>query len=226
MVTKRFILLILLIACPALANTIIVDGGNNSLGETTWINETAPGGTPTNLGAWAGGIDINVDGYSRVAFCVDLFTDISVATYTSVLGAPDTDALKRVGWLLQNQFPTSAAHGAAFQLAIWDIIHDNGDGFTAGSVRQSTDSGNPTSSTVLTYALQYETASLGMSSTHAVVYHNTLNSVAAQNLIGAWPTDGGPVDETPEPAAKVLIPSGLALIGLSRFRRRTQLVLS
>ncbi|MCX6633348.1 MAG: Cys-Gln thioester bond-forming surface protein [Candidatus Solibacter sp.] len=222
MVTKRFILLALLAVCPALANTIIVVGTHNSLGQTTWINETAPGGTPTNLAAWAGGIDINIDGYSRVVFCVDLFTDINASTYKSVLGPPDTDRLKRVGWLLQNQFPTDAAHGAAFQLAIWDIMHDTPDGFDLGSVRRSTDSRNPTSDAVINYALQYETASVGKSSTHAVVYHNSLNGVPVQTLIGSWPNDGGPVDATPEPAAKVLIVSGLALMGLSRVHRGPQ----
>jgi hypothetical protein len=54
-----------------------------------------------------------------------------------------------------------------------------------------------------------------------VVYHNFTipGGTAAQTLIGLWPTDGGPFAETPEPASILMILSGLALIGMGRFRR-------
>jgi hypothetical protein len=219
MLTKNLIVLALLSTSAALANSIIVVGTHTSLGQNIWMNETL-NSTSTNFEAWSGGIDIKVDGYSRVVFCVDLFTDINVGTYNAVLGAPGTPQLQRVAWLLQNQYPTNKNNAAGFQLAIWDIIHDNGDGFTAGMVRRSTDARNPTSNTIVTTALGYETASLGKSSTKAVVYHISNSAgLSMQTLMGAWPNDGGPYDETPEPTAKVLVVSGAALIGISRVRR-------
>jgi hypothetical protein len=97
---------------------------------------------------------------------------------------------------------------------------DNGDGFTKGLVRQTT-SGIATDATILADAVAYETASKNKASaTQFVVYHNfTTQGVAVQTLMGLWPTDGGPVPQTPEPASIILIFSGLALIGLSRIRR-------
>ena len=79
---------------------------------------------------------------------------------------------------------------------------------------------NPTNADLLTAALKCEADSLGQSSIYGVVYHNTtLDGVPVQNLTGLLPTDGGP-SPAPEPAAFILIFSGLALIGLSRRLRR------
>jgi hypothetical protein len=215
MCLRRFLLLFLLTIGPAAANTIIVVGTDNNLGENIYLRENG-----SNETAWAGGIDVRVDGYARILFCVDLFVNISTDTYNTVLDFADTPNLKRVAWLLNNYYPTNAVTGAGLQLAIWDIMSDNGDGFTSGLVRKSTNGANPTNATVLADAIQYETLSVGKSSTNAVVYHNFAipGGAPAQTLIGLWPTDGGPI-ATPEPASIFMILSGLALIGLGRFRR-------
>jgi hypothetical protein len=216
MLLRRFLYLSLITIWPALANTIIVVGANNNLGENIYLRENG-----TNESAYAGGINVKVDGYARVLFCVDLFTDISTGTYNTALDFADTANLKRVAWLLNNYYPTNAITGAGLQLAIWDIMSDNGDGFTSGLVRKSTSTSNPTDPTVLADAMNYETASVGKSSTAAIVYHNVTVSggTTVQTLIGLWPNDGGPIAETPEPAAIAMILSGLALIGLGCFRR-------
>jgi hypothetical protein len=216
MLLKSFLSLALLSVWPAVANTIIVSGTDSALGENVYIYENG-----TNKQVWAGGIDIKVDGYTRLAFCIELFVNISISTYNTTLDFSDTSAnIQRVAWLLQNQYPTSAAAGAGFQLAVWDIMTDNGDGFSAGLVRKAS-SGTATNATVLADAIGYETASSGKkSSVEFVVYHNsTTKGVAVQTLMGPWPTDGGPFPETPEPAAIVMIFSGLVLIGLGRLRR-------
>jgi Thioester domain/PEP-CTERM motif len=215
MLLKKILLIGILFSLPAVANTIIVVGTDNALGENVWINEN---GTSTQV--YAGGIDIKVDGYSRLAFCIELFVNISIATYNTTLDFSDTSSgIQRVAWLLVNQYPTTAAAGAGFQLAIWDILTDGGDGFSAGKVQKST--GTATNATVLADAMGYETASSGKSSTTKfVVYENTTTQgVKVQTLMGLWPTDGGPFPETPEPASIFMILSGLALIGLSRIRR-------
>jgi hypothetical protein len=215
MFLRTFLLLFLLTIGPALANTIIVVGTDNNLGQTIYLRENG-----SNETAWAGGIDVRVDGYARILFCADLFVSISTETYNTVLDFADTPNLERVAWLLNNYFPTNAVTGAGLQLAIWDIMSDNGDGFTSGLVRKSSSASNPTNATVLADAIQYETLSVGKSSTNAVVYHNFAISggAPAQTLIGLWPTDGGPI-ATPEPASIFMILSGLVLIGLGRFRR-------
>ena len=217
MFLRRFLLLFLLTVSPVVANTIIVVGTDTNLGENIFLRENGSNDT-----AWAGGIDVKVDGHARVLFCVDLFVEInSGGTYNTALDFADTPNLKRVAWLLNNYYPTNAVTGAGLQLAIWDIMSDNGDGFTSGLVRKSTSNGNPTNQTVLNDAMQYETLSIGKSSTSAVIYHNFSipGGTPAQTLIGLWPNDGGPFAETPEPASIFMILSGLALIGLGRFRR-------
>ena len=219
MVLKGLLLLVVS-AAPALANTIIVNNVDTTLGEySVYLNENG-----VNTSAyWAGGILITVDGYARSVFCVQLFTDIYLnTTYTTTIDFSDTANLKRVGWLLQHEFPVGQVAGAAFQLAIWDIIEDNGDGFgtktkTAGTVSQSTDANNLTSSAVLTAAVKYEADSLGKSSDYGAVYHNYLGATPMQNLMGAPVTDGGP-SPAPEPSAIFLMIGGLALIGLGRLR--------
>ena len=223
MALKILILLALLTTCSALANTIVVNDVDQVLGQSSlYINEN---GTNNAL-YWAGGIDIAVDGYTRAVFCVQLFTNIYLnTTYGTTMDFSDTPNLKRVGWLLENEFPVTQAGGAAFQLAIWDIVEDNGDGFgttttRAGKVSQSTDASNLTSIAVLDAANKYEADSLGKSSDLGIVYHNVVlsNGTTAQTLMGLPVADSGP-SPAPEPAAVLLFFSGLALIGLSRMRR-------
>ena len=72
MFLRRFLLLFLLTICPAVANTIIVVGTDTNLGENIFLRENGSNDT-----AWAGGIDVTVDGYARVLFCVDLFVNIN-----------------------------------------------------------------------------------------------------------------------------------------------------
>lgn len=63
----------------------------------------------------------------------------------------------RAAWLFNTYAAgvNSTAKGAALQLAIWDVIADNGDGFNAGSLKSSI------SGTVRTLAQSYILASQG-----------------------------------------------------------------
>ncbi|HTP30667.1 MAG TPA: hypothetical protein VMJ75_00745 [Candidatus Acidoferrales bacterium] len=221
-------LLTALVVCSGslCADTIIVTGLDTPLGEqsTLWINEK---GTNTQL-YWAGGINAKVDNtYTRTMWCVQLFVDISVnTTYNTTIDWADTPQLERVAWMIQNIAPglTTQTQGAAFQLAIWDIIEDNGDGFAvgAGNVYKSTSSQNPTDSTVLTLATQYETQSVGQAFMYEPVYHNVTvgNGTPVQNLIGPVPYDGGPLGNAPEPADVGLVLSGLGLIAIGGWQRK------
>ena len=217
---KKLALLALLAASPAISNTIIVTGLNASLGvqQSLWFDQDGVAGQEY----WVGAIIISLDGYPRDTFCVDLFTQISFDTYSSQLDTATSATEKRIGWLLQNQYPVTQFQAAAFQLALWDITHDNGDGFAAGAGRitQSTDAANPTDPTILAMALAYEASSAGKSATYGVIYHNvTFSGAPVQTLVGRPVTDGGPSPK-PEPANVILIGSGLVLIAFGRRRAR------
>ena len=221
MVPRLYLLLAFLTAGQASAATIIVVGADSASGVSgLWIDEN---GAATQA-SWVGGIDITAAGYNRMVYCADLFTNISVGTYNTVLDFSDPATYQRVAWLMQYEWPsaiytgsTLQTEGAGFQLAIWDILTDVGDGFgttttAAGRVSQSTNSSYATDSAVLAAALKYETDSLGKTSTSfGVVYHNTdSNNNTVQTLMGT----------TPEPATLAMIFGGLALIAVGRFRRR------
>lgn len=218
MLIKRLLLLAASLTATASASTLVVTGLDSATGlqDSLWINEN---GVSTRL-YFAGGLDVTVDGHARLVYCVDLLTDIGVpGTYNTVIDYSNTPNLKRVGWLMQYEWPTAMytgsnlqVQGAAFQLAIWDILTDNGDGFNSGIVAKSTSAYHPTDAAVLAAAVKYESDSLNKSSVWGDVYYNTNSSgVKVQTLMG---------QQAPEPAAIVTILSGLALIGLGSLRRR------
>jgi hypothetical protein len=74
MVLKRVVWLAILIVYPACANTIIVTGVDSALEwqQFLYINENGS----NNQLYWSGAIDIAIDGWARLVFCVDLFTNI------------------------------------------------------------------------------------------------------------------------------------------------------
>jgi len=221
----------------ASANTIIVTGVDNSRGENIWINENK---SSTDTQAYAGVIDITVTDnsgtqYNRISMCVDLFTQIQEnVTYNTTVLNPDQVTgknLLRVAWLMDNalldgaglpkaDWVTTAAQGAGLQLAIWDIVHDNGDGLTSGNVERA-QHGHSTPSDVQTWVTTYLNASLGKSSDTGYVYQNvtTDTGTVVQMLIGpTYDTGPGP---TPEPPTFALVGGALIAIGqVVRWTRR------
>jgi len=122
--------------------------------------------------------------------------------------------------LAQSDWVSSSAQGEGIQLAIWDIVHDGGDGFSAGRVQAA----GATDPAVLAWAQRYEALSLGKSDNQEFVYSNVdLGSgLPAQMLIGPQFADAGP---QPVPEPQTLMPAGMALIALSlglrwRIRKR------
>ena len=204
----------------------LVLGSNTYASTITFVGADATRGGTINL-SWmgvaandyAGYIDITVDGtYSRFAFCADIGTGISNTTYNTLIRSPSTitNGL-RAAWLVENYMAaaTTVTAGEAMQIAIWDIIHDGGNGFSAGNLRSTAS----TPAAVLTAANQYLTLSLGKSSSNAIIYNNTQvsNGVAGQTLIGRVPNDGGP--GTPEPATLLVTGAGLILLGVIGRRK-------
>lgn len=241
--TLKLITVLLLLSGTAFANAIIIPTGVDwSRGGSVWIRED---GNDVNA-YFAGVIMITlIEGglrYDRDTLCVDLFTDIYLGrSYDSNVLRPNQvpgKNLPRVSWLVDNallptqgpvytsQLPASdwiytPAQGAAVQLAIWDIVHDGGDGFSAGRVQAVTDPAHPTDADVLAWANHYLAASAAKASGLAFIYLNVDfgSGLPAQMLAGPEFFDGGP-RSIPNPEPATLILEGSALIGLGVWVRK------
>ncbi len=167
---------------------------------------------------WAGSIKIDVDDSQRIAMCVDLFTLMNTnQTYGTNFGMPSSIGNGgRVAWLLDNELPllNSDATLAGLQLAVWDIVHDNGNGFSYGRIQASTQ--QPTDVIALNAANALLALSAGKSATDGTVYYNynLFDGRKVQTLMGAGP--GILLDQSsgvPEPQSLAMIAIG-GLAGL------------
>lgn len=241
---RRLSLLLVALLMPAglaLGGTIVAPGVDWSRGESIWISEDGVSQNAYFAGVIFISLSQNGVQYSRDTLCVDLFTDIYLGvTYDTNVLNPDAvpgKELNRISWLVDNALlptqdpvynsalPTvdwvaSPAQGAGIQLAIWDITHDNGDGFSAGRVQASTIPGQATDPAVLAWANLYEGLSFGKTSDLAFVYDNWAigSGTPAQMLEGPRFRDGGPMP-SPEPSTLALAGTALIEIGLCRRRR-------
>lgn len=210
---NKFVLVLLTAAALYAGPTVTLTGVDTGRGaNVTFLNNGVPetGFAGVILGTY-NGVSVSP------LFCVDLFTNIGLGTWnTSPLAPRIARNEDRVAWLYVNQISTvnSVNTGLAFQLAIWDIIHDNGNGLGAGSVSTATFQGLTTAQINLANA--YIAASLGKSLlTGVTIYKNSnpTTGAPAQDLIGAEIAN-------PEPASGVLVLLGIALVGTGAVRRR------
>lgn len=218
--TKFLIPALCLLTTAAHAGTFTLTGVDGSRGANVTVVED---GIP--LVGYAGVITGTYNGTDvSPLFCVDLFTPIDLASYDSTPLAPRLARHEdRVAWLYLNQLSTvtSPNTGAAFQIAIWDIVHDNGDGLASGLVKLGPDSFPSLTSAQVSLINGYLAVSAGQSATTGVsIYDNTSLNEPAQNLIGAESLESGPVEPTnpvPEPATFGLMALGAA--GMLAFRK-------
>lgn len=169
----------------------------------------------------AGVIQASYDGGPVLdLFCVDLFTNITYDTYTSNDVAPNPLRNEdRAAWLYENYYDpaiiNTKAEGIAFQVAIWDIVHDGGDGISSGRIRSQ----SGTEAAVVTAWQSFLTASVGQSYFGVNIYINSKNNIPAQNLIGGIrDVPPPPMAENPEPGTVAMLAAGLGVLYWKRRR--------
>lgn len=163
----------------------------------------------------AGPQEVSLNGGSHFnAYCIDLsHWNSAGSSYGVNVGGLSTvtNAFK-----VENLFEkyslgvNNSATGAAFQLALWDIVYDNGDGLGAGSFKASGLSSN-VANLFGTYV--GGAATTGGTAMNFNVYNATshgYNGDKYQNLMSATPV--------PEPATMVVLASA-AVVAIRRRRK-------
>jgi uncharacterized protein (TIGR03382 family) len=217
--------------CTATSLTVAFDPSGRYLNPLEFVDVNG------NVTGYAGVIQATLDGTTVVdVFCVDLYHDVStgtVYTYTtySVTDPASTSFspnIAQAAWLFVNEMPVVDAasasdqpvYGAALQLAIWDVIHDGGDGLSSGQIQQQTSvAPDPNSAAAYSLASTWITASQGQSAYNAAVLMNVGGPTASQTFITAKAGTTISVASTPEPATMFLAGAGLLLVGLSGRRK-------
>lgn len=169
--------------------------------------------TPRNV--VAGEIMVNLDGDNLLAYCIDLFTSLGYQTYSTTLGDPlGYTGGGRAAWIYDNyaaEVETNAS-AASLQLALWDVVHDGGDGLNRGRIQLA----SSVSGILRTATEGIISASAGQSSDRASILYNLslANGTRAQTLITSrrGPDPDMPNEEVPEPSTFWL--AGGALVGL------------
>ena len=164
---------------------------------------------------------LQVDGSSLVdVLCVNLFQGISLnQTYAAASISPTSYDSNggAAAWLMQSFLPVvdTAVEGAALQLAIWDVIHDGGDGFASGRIRST---GN-TNASVLAMASQWIADAQGHSSNAAFVFTAAPGQRAFQQQL-YLAAGGQPTGDVPEPGTMAMLAIGTVGVLLGAWRRR------
>jgi len=162
---------------------------------------------------YAGQIGVRFDSnLTALLFCADPFVTLRTdAVEVTPLNTNQFTSGARLAWMFNTYVPsfTQNWQAAAFQIAAWDIVADNGNGFAAGRVR----SASTTDAQVLNFAASMVTASANKSGTGGTFYQPTAGPRYSQTLFNASPDTS-----VPEPGTYLLI--GAGLLALSQIRRR------
>jgi hypothetical protein len=219
----------------ATTTTVTVTGVDLSQGQNIYFLQDG-----AVVQGYAGAIVVNANNASTSVLCVDLFTNINLNDVFNVnflhpqyLDVSNPSRGLQAAYLFVSQFGTIGSHlssqnpgislaqaTAALQFAIWDIVHDGGDGFSAGRIQASSAVGQGTEAAVLAAAIQQVQFSLNYASgpTNATIWRHVDGPLVKQQLLGFY--QPGTENGVPEPASSVLIAGGLGLLGWRHFQDR------
>lgn len=195
----------------ASASTVNVTYQGSSVFGTPNLSQVVKISSPSHTGAVnAGPFRLTGDnGFGNfVGFCIDLAKSMgngnSYQTGTTSAYGAAVDA--NIDKLFTSSYASvnTAVEGAAFQLALWEIITDTGNGFSLGSGSFLASASASVMATAGGYLSGLATAATGG---YKVTY---LNSRSSQNLVSVSPV--------PVPAAMGML--GLGLASLFGMRRR------
>lgn len=175
-------------------------------------------GTTRNAHAGVGVLLVNGAEYVD-ALCVNLFQTIYLNNiYTAESIAPatyDADGGNAAAYLAEHNLSPSLSQtgGAALQLAVWDLIHDGGDGFAAGRIQSTSN----TNGAVLAQANTWRTEALGQSGAASIFTAAPGATAFQQQIYLTGNPDGG---EVPEPGTLVMLAVGVAGVAFGAWRRK------
>ncbi len=222
----------------ASATTMTFQGVDAARSATVWLDfsyqpgdlmlngQTASSATQATEELTIGVLNFSFDGGLNLqdAFCVDRFSYISNGNYNVNLNPANTITNgNRAAWLLHDVLPQiNAATGAdqqnlaaALQMAIWDVVHDNGDGFSLGRIQMSSNANHPTDSIILNLAQGLVGQSDGQAYSNALVISDSNIGNMTQRLITDQPGGSG----VPEPSTWALALTGLVFAAIRRAKR-------
>ncbi len=202
---------------PCFGITMTADGSIPSLYQVIGLSLD---GNSTNY--YAGQIGVRFDdGSPALLFCADplvwLRNDAVAVTPTPASG---WSFGPRLAWMYFNYAAniTQSWEAAALQFAAWDVVLDNGNGFSSGRLQSRPD----TDAQVLAQATSILAASIGQSSGGVTFFIPEQGPSYSQTLFGLSPMAYGfAATETPEPANYWLLGGGLLALG-TWHRRRIQ----
>lgn len=221
----------------ASATTMTFQGVDAARSATVWLDftyqpgdlmlngQTASSPTQATEELTIGVMNLSFDGGLNLqdAFCVDRFSYISNGNYQVNFTPANSIANgDRAAWLLHDVLPQiNAATGldqrnlaAALQMAIWDVVHDNGDGFSLGRIQMSSHANHPTDSIILNLAQSFVGQSNGQAYSNALVINDAnLGSMTQRQMIDQ------PGSGVPEPSTWALALTGLAFAAIRRIKR-------
>jgi hypothetical protein len=210
----KLLLPLLLAALPAFTATITYD---NSLPRLFHNIEVSINGTVLSTDAGQIGVRINYV-LPALMYCADPTTPLAAGpTLVDPISEADYANGGRLAWLYHayNPYLTQGWEAAALQLAIWEVIQDNGaDDLLAGLTRITANTENQ----VVNLANTMLQASAGQTATGLTFWVPDQGPPAvSQTLFRGVPSV---IITTPEPANALLMGAGLLLLGAIRRRSR------